>query len=64
MLAAWSFCAGWNPALIPLAAAFYRIDDVEWLAEQLLAMRDAIRAHRDAVSAHEEIVAKIRGPRA
>lgn len=63
-LAAWSFCGGWNPALIPAAAAFYGIADVELLTVQLLAVRDAIAAHREAVSSHEEIVSRIRGPRA
>ena len=45
---AWLFCGGWNPALIPAAAAFYGIADIEWLTGQLVALRDAVRAHQQA----------------
>jgi hypothetical protein len=45
----WAFCGGWNPALISDAAAYYGIDDIEWLTDQLLALRDCVRAHQAAV---------------
>jgi len=45
---AWLFCGGWNPALIATAAAFYGIDNIDWLTGQLMALRDAVRAHQQA----------------
>lgn len=46
VIAAWNFCGGWNPALIPAAAAYYGIADVDCLIEQLLAMRDCANEAR------------------
>jgi len=47
----WTFCGGWNPAAVPAAAAFYGIQDLDWLISQLIALRDAVRAHRAAQDA-------------
>jgi len=47
----WAFCGGWNPAVIPAAAAFYGVDDLDWLLSQLIALRDAVAAHRAAQDA-------------
>lgn len=44
----WRFCDGWNPDRIPMAAAYYGVDDLEFLVKQLLALDDTIRAHKDA----------------
>ena len=48
---AWLFCGGWNPPLIGGAAAFYGIEDIDWLTSQLMALRDAVRAHQAAQAA-------------
>lgn len=44
----WNFCGGWNPVAVPVAAAFYDIDDADFLLEQLMLMRDKLAAHQDA----------------
>lgn len=49
---AWRFCGGWAPALVPAAAAFYEIEDLELVLEQLIAIRDAIDRHQDAQRKH------------
>jgi hypothetical protein len=46
VLQAWHFCQGWNPALIPAAAAFYDMRDLDFLVEQLLLVRDKLGEHR------------------
>jgi hypothetical protein len=46
VLQAWHFCQGWNPALIPAAAAFYDVRDLDFLVEQLLLVRDKLAEHR------------------
>lgn len=45
----WRFCGGWNPQALPLAAAYYGIDDMDMLIEQLLLLRDTIGAHQAAL---------------
>lgn len=45
----WNFCGGWNPVAVPLAAAFYDIDDADFLLEQLMVVRDKLAAHQDAL---------------
>lgn len=47
-LKVWRFCEGWHPERIPLGAAFYGVDDIELLVEQLMALRDTISAHKAA----------------
>jgi hypothetical protein len=44
----WRFCAGWNPERIPLAAAYYGVEDVDLLVEQLMALNETIDAHKAA----------------
>jgi len=44
----WRFGTGWNPALVPLAAAYYSVEDLDALFEGLLAMRERIDAHKAA----------------
>jgi len=51
VFAAWRFCGGWNPTLVPAAAAYYGIEDIDCLLSQLLAMRDLIEQHRAAQAA-------------
>jgi hypothetical protein len=47
-LKVWRFCAGWHPERIALAAAFYGVEDVDLLMEQLMALSDTINAHKSA----------------
>ena len=49
----WRFCAGWNPERIPIAAAFYGVEDVDSLFGDLLAMDNAIKAHEEVQSKAE-----------
>ena len=44
----WKFCGGWKPELIPFAAEFYGVDDLYFLTEQLLEIRDACDRFREA----------------
>lgn len=44
-LEVWDFCGGWNPERIPMAAAFYGINDLGELVTRLLAIRDRVEAH-------------------
>lgn len=44
----WRFCAGWNPDRLPLAVAYYEIQDVDLLIGQLMAINDAVEAHKAA----------------
>lgn len=48
VLDVWRFCGGWNPAVLPIAAEFYGVEDVEFLIVQLIVLRDTIDAHRAA----------------
>lgn len=48
-LEVWRFCGGWNPAVLELAVAYYEIEDVELLLEQLAEIRDTIDAYRAAL---------------
>ena len=46
MILVWNFCGGWNPALIETAAAYYGIADLDFLIEQVLALRDCSDEHQ------------------
>lgn len=46
----WKFCGGWNPALVPVAAAYYEVDDVDLLITQLLAIRESIENYQKAAA--------------
>ncbi len=48
VLKVWRFCEGWDPALLPLAAAYYDITDVDFLLGQLELLRDKVEAHRES----------------
>lgn len=50
-LEVWRFCAGWNPQAVPLAAAFYGVEDLAGLIDRLLVIRDRIDAHKAAQQA-------------
>ena len=43
----WTFCGGWKPELIPFAALYYGVEDLERLTAQLLAIRGAIERQRE-----------------
>lgn len=48
VIRAWNFCGGWKPELIPFAAAYIGVRDVEFLTTQLLEMRGCFaRAEED-----------------
>ena len=46
----WSFCDGWQPERLPLAAAFYGIDDLESLTSTLLSLRSYMASREDQQS--------------
>jgi hypothetical protein len=47
-LEVWRFCGGWNPERLPIAVAYYAIEDVDLLITRLLAIDGAISAHQAA----------------
>jgi hypothetical protein len=46
VLDVWAWCGGWNPALIPAAAAWHDIEDLDMLVELLLTLRELTGAKR------------------
>lgn len=44
----WRFCGGWNPDRLPLAVAYYEIDDVDLLITQLMVINDAVETYKAA----------------
>lgn len=35
----WNFCDGWNPQALPLALAYFDVEDTEMVIDLLLALR-------------------------
>lgn len=48
VLQVWEFCGGWNPQALPLALAYYDIDDAGLMLDQLLALKALIDARAEA----------------
>jgi hypothetical protein len=53
VIAVWNFCAGWNPQALPLALAYYEIQDADFMIAQLLALRRKIDEHAAAQEARD-----------
>jgi hypothetical protein len=47
-LEVWRFCAGWNPERLPIAVAYFGVEDVDLLIAQLITIDSAINAHQTA----------------
>lgn len=45
VLHVWNFCAGWAPHLVPIAALYYGVSDVDRLFFFLLHVRACIDRH-------------------
>jgi hypothetical protein len=47
-LAVWNFCGGWKPEALPLAVAYFAIDDPDALIESLITIRDELDKREQA----------------
>jgi hypothetical protein len=44
----WNFCDGWNPQALPLALTYFDVQNVEFILDQLILLREKIAAHEAA----------------
>jgi hypothetical protein len=47
VLKVWSFCEGWNPDRLPIALAYFEVEDVDLMVSQLLALNDLMAERRN-----------------
>jgi hypothetical protein len=47
-LEVWYFCGGWNPQTLPLACAYFGVEDAALLMHLLIALRGCIAAYAAA----------------
>jgi len=45
VLDVWDWCGGWNPVLVPSAALYYGVEDLDALMELLHALRGAVDSY-------------------